>query len=48
MTKQELLRVMRLLSALEAIGLMRSPEVPQYFLDEIDELVRVLESEILK
>jgi hypothetical protein len=48
MTKQELLRVMRLLSALEAIGLMRGPEVPQYFLDEIDELVRVLESEILK
>ena len=48
MTKAEMLRMMRLLSALEAFGLMRDHRIPDYLLEELGSLVDVLEREILK
>lgn len=48
MTKQELLRVMRVLSALEAIGLILDSRMPDTVLEEIDMCVQILEREILK
>ncbi len=48
MTKEGCLRVMRLLSALEALGMMRDRSVPDYLLQELIDLVSVLEREILK
>ena len=48
MTKQELLMLMRLLSALECAAVMRKGEIPDYLLDEIVEAVEVLSREILK
>ncbi len=48
MTKEEMLRVMRLLSALEALGMMRDTTMPDYLLDDLCEIVRILEREILK
>jgi hypothetical protein len=47
MTKQELLRMMRLLSALESVMLTKE-RVPDYLLDQLQEMVDVLEREILK
>lgn len=47
MTKQEMLRLMRLLSALESVMLTKE-KVPDYLLDDLNELVSVLEREILK
>jgi hypothetical protein len=47
MTKQELLRMMRLLSALESVMLTKD-RVPDYLLDQLNEMVDVLEREILK
>jgi hypothetical protein len=46
-TKQELLRMMRLLSALESVMLTKE-RVPDYLLDQLQEMVDVLEREILK
>ena len=48
MTKEECLRIMRLLSALEALGMYHSPKVAVYMLDEIGLVVEILEREILK
>ena len=48
MSKEDCLRVMRLLSALEALGMMRDKATPDYLLDELAALVAVLEREILK
>lgn len=48
MTKEELLRIMRLLSALEGIGLYQEPALPSYLIEEIDEVVTMLQREILK
>jgi hypothetical protein len=48
MTKQELLRLMRLLSALESVGIYRDAKTPDYLIDEIAEMVGILEREILK
>ena len=47
MTKQELLRMMRLLSALESVMLTKD-RVPDYLLDQLNEMVDILEREILK
>ena len=47
MTKQELMKMMRLLSALEGVMLTKAP-VPDYLLEQIDEMVAVLERELLK
>jgi hypothetical protein len=46
--KEELLRIMRLLSALEAVGLYREPAFPSYLIEQIDDAVVILEREILK
>jgi hypothetical protein len=48
MTKQELLRLIRLLSALESIGIFRDTRMPDYLLEELAEMVEILEREILK
>jgi hypothetical protein len=48
MTKQEMLRMMRLLSALEAVGIYRDTRTPDYLIEEIGEMVDILEREILK
>jgi len=47
MTKQEALLIMRLLSGLEAAGLLRGG-VPDYLLGDIEKAVAILEREILK
>ena len=47
MTKEELMRVMRLLSALEALGMMRDRTMPDYLLQNLDDCVEILEREIL-
>lgn len=46
MTKQELLKMMRLLSALESVMLTKE-RVPDYLLEQLQEMVDVLEREIL-
>lgn len=49
MNKQELLRLMRLLSSLESLMLARRErDLPDYLHDELSEMVSVLEREILK
>lgn len=48
MTKQELLRLMRLLSALEAVGIYRDTKTPDYLLEELTAFNEVLERELLK
>lgn len=48
MTKQEMLNIMRLLSALEAVGLYREPAISGYLVEQIDSAVAILEREILK
>jgi uncharacterized protein YjgD (DUF1641 family) len=47
MTKEELLKLMRLLSALEAVGVLRE-QLPDYLLEDLSEAVAILEREILK
>jgi hypothetical protein len=47
MNKQELLRMMRLLSALESLMLTKE-RVPDYLLEQLTEMVEILEREILK
>lgn len=47
MTKPELLRMMRLLSALESVMLTKE-NVPDYLLEHLTDMVEVLEREILK
>jgi hypothetical protein len=48
MTREELLKIMRLLSALEAIGLMRDQRMPDYLLEQLNDAVEMIEREILK
>ena len=48
MTKEELLRIMRLLSAMEALGMMRDRATPDYLLEDLSGCVEILEREILK
>lgn len=48
MTKQELLRLMRLLSAVESAMFMSKERMPQHLHDEVEKLIEVLEREILK
>jgi hypothetical protein len=39
---------MRLLSALESVGIYRDTKTPDYLIEEIGEMVEILEREILK
>jgi hypothetical protein len=49
MNRAELLRMMRLLSALEALGMMRGENrIPDYLIEELAEMVTVLKREILR
>ncbi len=48
MTKEQMMQIMRLLSGLEAIGLMQDVRLPAYLIEQIDAAVEALEREILK
>lgn len=48
MTKQEALRMLRLLSGLESAMLCNKQTLPDYLLDELQACARILEREILK
>lgn len=48
MTKQELLRLMRLLSALETLCFLDKKEIPPQWRGTLCDCVEVLEREILK
>ena len=48
MTKQELIKLMRLLAAMEAVGMMQKPRFPEFILEDVIECVDILEREILK
>jgi hypothetical protein len=47
MTKQELLKLLRLLSAMESALHTNKTTIPTYLFDEIDKCVAALEREIL-
>ena len=47
MTKQELLQLLRLLSALESVMLVNKQTIPDYLYDDINRAVEILEREIL-
>jgi hypothetical protein len=48
MTKEEMMCVLRLLSALECAGLMRDTRLPDYIYEQIAHAIELLEREILK
>ena len=48
LSKQELLRILKLLSALECAGLMRDNKLPDYLYDDLSGCIEMLEREILK
>ena len=48
MTKQELVKLMRLLAAIEAVGMMQDPRFPEFILEDVIECVDIIEREILK
>ena len=48
MEKALALRIVKLLSALEAAGLMRTPNLPDYLYEDISTIVEELSKEILK
>ena len=48
MNKEQALRIVKLLSALEAAGLMRTPALPDYLYEELSVIVDELSKEILK
>jgi len=47
MTKQELLKLLKLLSAVESAMSINKAQLPDYLFQEIDAAVAVLEKEIL-
>jgi hypothetical protein len=48
MTKQELLKILRLLSALESASLVSKISLPDYLYEQLTDATEVLEREILK
>ena len=48
MNKELAIRIVKLLSALEAAGLMRTPQLPDYLYDDINNIMDELSKEILK
>ena len=48
MTKQELLALLKLLSAIESATSVNKAQLPNYLFEQIDAAVLVLEREILK
>lgn len=47
MTKQELLKLLRLLSAMESAMSINKTQLPDYLFEQIDAAVAILEREIL-
>ena len=48
MTKQEMLKILRLLSAMESFLQASKITIPQYLCEDIDQSVAALEKDILK
>lgn len=48
MSKQELLALLKLLSAIESAMSVNKAQLPHYLFEQIDAAVKVLEREILK
>lgn len=48
MTKQELLKILRLLSALESASMVSKVSLPDYMYEQLTECAEMLEREILK
>jgi hypothetical protein len=48
MTKQELLALLKLLSAIESAVSVNKAQLPNYLFEQIDSAVAILEREILK
>jgi hypothetical protein len=48
MTKQELLKILRLLSAMESASLVSKIALPDYLYEQLTDATEVLEREILK
>lgn len=48
MTKEQILDIIKLLSALEAWSFAEKPRLPEYLLDDIDKTVKILSAEVLK
>ena len=48
MTKQEMLKILRLLSAMESAMSINKATLPSYLFEQIDAAVAVLEREILE
>ena len=48
MTKEELLQIIKLLSALESWSFSSKTQIPDYLLDRIDTMLERLEEELLK
>ena len=48
MTKQELLKLLKLLSAIESAMSINKATLPDYLFEQIDKAMAVLEREILK
>ena len=47
MSKTEMLKILRLLSAMESVMLVNKQTIPDYLYDDINRAVEILEREIL-
>lgn len=48
MTKEDMLKLMQVLSALESWGFLNSQRIPDYLHDKLLDCIEILEKEILK
>ena len=48
MNKAEMLKILRLLSAMESVMLVNKQTIPDYLYDDINKAVEILEREILE
>ena len=48
MSKAEMLKILRLLSAMESVMLVNKQTIPDYLYDDINRAVEILEREILE
>jgi hypothetical protein len=48
MTKEQILQLIKLLSAVESWSFAHSHQMPEYLYDRIDEAMKLLEQEVLK
>ena len=47
MTKPEALKILELLSALEALGMMRDKAMPDYILEDLEIVINILRRDVL-